>query len=133
MVSCLALLYVEARARCENGNDRIESIMEAYIIVFKYKREGEKKPGPVRQFRIYAGDLDEDGAPDFVVPNEVANDVREYFGEAVYRTVIPRNVRVSEAPSHGTPVLVYDMACAGSQAYLHLAGELIRREKEVSA
>ncbi len=64
--------------------------------------------------------------------DQVAGDVREYFGDKVYQTVIPRNVRVSEAPSHGAPVLVYDLACAGSQAYLHLAGEVIRREKEVS-
>jgi len=60
---------------------------------------------------------------------QVAGDVREYFGDKVYKTVIPRNVRVSEAPSYGRPVLVYDMACAGSQAYLHLAGEVIRRER----
>jgi chromosome partitioning protein len=59
----------------------------------------------------------------------VANDVREYFGDKVYRTVIPRNVRVSEAPSYGKPVLVYDMSCAGAQAYLHLAGEVLRRER----
>lgn len=58
----------------------------------------------------------------------VENDVREFFGEKVYKTVIPRNVRISEAPSHGRPVLVYDMACAGSQAYLHLASEVLRRE-----
>ena len=64
--------------------------------------------------------------------DQVASDVREYFGDKVYQTVIPRNVKVSEAPSYGAPVLVYDMACAGSQAYLHLAGEVIRREKEVS-
>ncbi len=62
----------------------------------------------------------------------VANDVREHFGEKVYKTVIPRNVRVSEAPSHGLPVLVYDMRCAGSQAYLHLAGEVIKREQRVA-
>lgn len=61
----------------------------------------------------------------------VANDVREYFGDKVYKTVIPRNVRVSEAPSYGKPVLVYDMHCKGSKAYLHLAGEMIRREREV--
>ncbi len=61
----------------------------------------------------------------------VADDVREFFGDKVYKTVIPRNVRVSEAPSHGRPVLVYDMACPGSQAYLHLAGEVLRREREV--
>ncbi|TCS64852.1 ParA family protein [Varunaivibrio sulfuroxidans] len=59
---------------------------------------------------------------------QVAADVREYFGDKVYETVIPRNVRVSEAPSYGRPVLMYDMACAGSQAYLHLAGEILRRE-----
>ena len=63
---------------------------------------------------------------------QVANDVREYFGDKVYNTVIPRNVKVSEAPSYGRPVLVYDMACAGSQAYLHLAGEVIRRERKAS-
>ena len=59
----------------------------------------------------------------------VANDVRGHFGEKVYKTVIPRNVRVSEAPSHGRPVIVYDMACAGSRAYLHLASEVIHRER----
>lgn len=62
--------------------------------------------------------------------DQVAADVREYFGEKVYKTVIPRNVKVSEAPSYGRPVLVYDMTCAGSQAYLHLAGEVIRRERK---
>ena len=59
----------------------------------------------------------------------VANDVREHFGDKVYETVIPRNVRVSEAPSHGKPVLLYDVRCAGSQAYLHLAGEVLKRER----
>jgi chromosome partitioning protein len=59
----------------------------------------------------------------------VANDVREFFGDTVYNTVIPRNVRVSEAPSHGRPVLIYDIKCAGSQAYLNLASELIHRER----
>ena len=59
----------------------------------------------------------------------VANDVRGHFGEKVYKTVIPRNVRVSEAPSHGRPVIVYDMACAGSRAYLHLASEVIHQER----
>lgn len=63
--------------------------------------------------------------------DQVAADVREYFGDKVYKTVIPRNVRVSEAPSHGRPVLMYDMKCAGSQAYLHLAGEVLRREGHV--
>ncbi|MFC1673040.1 ParA family protein [Pseudomonadota bacterium] len=64
--------------------------------------------------------------------DQVANDVRSYFGDKVYKTVIPRNVRVSEAPSHGRPVLMYDMKCAGSQAYLHLAGEVLRREGHVN-
>ena len=59
----------------------------------------------------------------------VADDVRAHFGDTVYRTVIPRNVRVSEAPSHGRPVLIYDFACAGSQAYVHLASEVLRRER----
>jgi len=59
----------------------------------------------------------------------VASDVRDYFGATVYRTVIPRNVRVSEAPSHGKPVLLYDFRCSGSQAYVHLAGEVLRREE----
>ncbi|WP_277905303.1 ParA family protein [Pararhodospirillum photometricum] len=59
----------------------------------------------------------------------VAADVRGYFGSKVYNTVIPRNVRISEAPSHGKPVLLYDLKCAGSQAYLHLAGEMIKRER----
>ncbi len=63
----------------------------------------------------------------------VARDVRAYMGEAVYETVIPRNVRVSEAPSHGKPVLLYDMHCAGSQAYIRLAREVLRREKARSA
>ena len=60
---------------------------------------------------------------------QVANDVRGHFGEKVYQTVIPRNVRVSEAPSFGKPVLIYDLKCAGSQAYLKLARELVGRER----
>ena len=63
----------------------------------------------------------------------VAADVREHFGDKVYQTVIPRNVRVSEAPSHGKPVLLYDYRCTGSHAYMHLAGEVLRRETEVLA
>ena len=51
----------------------------------------------------------------------VENDVRDFFGQKVYETVIPRNVRVSEAPSHGKPVLLYDLNCAGARAYVHLA------------
>ena len=61
--------------------------------------------------------------------DQVAADVRENMGEKVYSTVIPRNVRISEAPSHGLPALVYDLRCPGSQAYIKLAGELIQREK----
>jgi chromosome partitioning protein len=59
----------------------------------------------------------------------VARDVRAHMGAAVYDTVIPRNVRVSEAPSHGKPVLLYDFRCAGSQAYINLAREVLRRER----
>ncbi len=61
----------------------------------------------------------------------VASDVREFFGDKVYDTVIPRNVRVSEAPSHGKPVLLYDVRCAGSQAYIHLASEVLKREERI--
>ncbi len=63
----------------------------------------------------------------------VASDVREYFGDKVYATVIPRNVRISEAPSHGRPVLIYDVNCPGSRAYLHLAGEMLRRGRRAVA
>ncbi len=63
----------------------------------------------------------------------VAKDVRDHFGAKVYNTVIPRNVKVSEAPSHGKPVLLYDMQCAGSRAYIHLAGEVLRQEERLSA
>jgi len=59
----------------------------------------------------------------------VAADVRGYFGAKVYETVIPRNVKVSEAPSHGKPVLLYDMRCPGSQAYIALASEMLKREQ----
>lgn len=59
----------------------------------------------------------------------VEADVREYFGTKVYSTVIPRNVRVSEAPSHGKPVLLYDFHSKGAQAYLSLAGEVLKREQ----
>ena len=65
---------------------------------------------------------------------QVADDVRAYLGDKVYETVIPRNVRVSEAPSYGKPVLLYDYHCSGSQAYIKLASEVIRRERrEVAA
>ncbi|HKX10645.1 MAG TPA: AAA family ATPase [Stellaceae bacterium] len=63
----------------------------------------------------------------------VAADVRGHLGLKVYDTVIPRNVRVSEAPSHGKPVLLYDLRCPGAQAYVHLAGEVLRREERATA
>ncbi len=59
---------------------------------------------------------------------QVVADVRAHMGDKVYETVIPRNVRISEAPSHGKPALLYDLKCAGSQAYLKLASEVIQRE-----
>ena len=59
--------------------------------------------------------------------------MRAHFGDKVYETVIPRNVRVSEAPSFGKPVLIYDLKCAGSQAYVSLARELVVRERARSA
>jgi chromosome partitioning protein len=64
---------------------------------------------------------------------QVVADVREFMGEKVYDTIIPRNVRISEAPSYGKPVLLYDLKCVGSQAYLRLASEIIQREKSWSA
>lgn len=64
---------------------------------------------------------------------QVVADVREFMGDKVYETMIPRNVRVSEAPSHGKPVLLYDLKCAGSQAYLRLASEIIQREGRLPA
>ena len=64
---------------------------------------------------------------------QVVADVRAYMGDKVYDTVIPRNVRLSEAPSHGKPALLYDLKCAGSQAYLKLASEVIRREERMRA
>src|SRR5258705_9389288 len=65
--------------------------------------------------------------------NQVVADVRKNLGPKVYDTVIPRNVRISEAPSYGKPVLVYDLKCVGSEAYLRLATEIIQREKELRA
>ena len=64
---------------------------------------------------------------------QVLQDVRSEMGELVYDTVIPRNVRLSEAPSYGKPALLYDLKCAGSQAYLRLATEVIRRERRLNA
>ncbi len=64
--------------------------------------------------------------------NQVVEDVRKYLGDQVYQTVIPRNVRISEAPSHGKPAILYDLKCSGSQAYLKLAAEVIKREKQLA-
>ncbi|MFD1747209.1 ParA family protein [Rhizobium helianthi] len=64
---------------------------------------------------------------------QVVSDVRTYLGDKVYHTLIPRNVRVSEAPSYGKPAILYDLKCAGSQAYLQLASEVIQRERRRKA
>lgn len=64
---------------------------------------------------------------------QVVSDVREHLGSKVYQTLIPRNVRVSEAPSYGKPAILYDLKCAGSQAYLQLASEVIQRERQSRA
>ncbi|MCQ2740989.1 MAG: AAA family ATPase [Alphaproteobacteria bacterium] len=63
----------------------------------------------------------------------VEDDVRNFFGKKVYDTVIPRNVKISEAPSHGKPVLLYDFKCPGSQAYIGLTKEVLKREREMVA
>ncbi len=67
--------------------------------------------------------------------NNLANDVSDqlagFFGDKLYRTVVPRNIRLAEAPSHGLPVIIYDKACAGTVAYLALAGEILRKEQQV--
>lgn len=65
--------------------------------------------------------------------NQVVEDVRANMGDKVYNTIIPRNVRVSEAPSYGKPAILYDLKCSGSQAYLQLASEVIRRERQSKA
>lgn len=64
---------------------------------------------------------------------EVADNVRQFFGSKVYDTMIPRNVKVAEAPSHGKPILVYDQSCPGSVAYIGLAREIIERERQYKA
>ena len=64
---------------------------------------------------------------------QVAADVRAHLGTKVYQTIIPRNVRISEAPSYGKPALIYDLHCAGSRAYMQLAGEVLRQEKQAQA
>ena len=65
--------------------------------------------------------------------DQVVEDVRRVLGEKVYATIIPRNVRVAESPSHGKPVLLYDYRCTGSQAYIQLASEVIERERRMRA
>ena len=65
--------------------------------------------------------------------NQVVQDVRTHMGDKVYETIIPRNVRISEAPSYGKPAILYDLKCSGSQAYLQLASEVIRRERKLRA
>jgi chromosome partitioning protein len=65
--------------------------------------------------------------------DQVVADVRQFLGAKVYETIIPRNVRVSEAPSYGKPVLLYDFKCVGSQAYLKLASEIVQRERTLAA
>jgi chromosome partitioning protein len=65
--------------------------------------------------------------------NEVSAQLREHFGDRLYRTIIPRNIRLAEAPSYGKPVILYDLQSKGAQAYLALAGEILRREEEQAA
>ena len=71
--------------------------------------------------------------PRNTLANDVSAELTNHFGDQVFETVIPRNVRISEAPSYGKPVLVYDLKCVGSEAYLRLATEIIQREKELRA
>ena len=65
--------------------------------------------------------------------NNPTGPVSQHFGDKVYRTIVPRNVRLAEAPSHGVPALVLDKASKGAQAYLALAGEMLRRHEETTA
>ncbi|MEL7454800.1 MAG: ParA family protein, partial [Pseudomonadota bacterium] len=65
--------------------------------------------------------------------DQVADEVRGFFGSKVYTTVIPRNVRLSEAPSFGKPALLYDYRCPGSEAYIRLASEVLQRERQLRA
>jgi chromosome partitioning protein len=67
-----------------------------------------------------------------MLSQQVEADARQHFGELVFGTTIPRNVRIAEAPSHGLPVIIYDNACAGSQAYILLASEFIRRRRNAA-
>ena len=68
-----------------------------------------------------------------MLSQQVEADARQHFGELVFGTTIPRNVRIAEAPSHGLPVIIYDNGCAGSQAYILLASEFIRRRRNASS
>ncbi len=61
--------------------------------------------------------------------NDVSDQLSSFFGDKLYRTVVPRNIRLAEAPSHGLPVIIYDKACAGTVAYLALAGEILRKDQ----
>ena len=61
--------------------------------------------------------------------SQVEKEARDYFKEKVYQTVVPRNVRLSEAPSHGVPVLFYDKACPGSKSYFNFTEEFLNQEK----
>jgi chromosome partitioning protein len=65
--------------------------------------------------------------------NEVSAQLREHFGDKLYNSIVPRNIRLAEAPSHGKPVIAYDLQSKGAQAYLALAGEVLRREQEAAA
>jgi chromosome partitioning protein len=71
--------------------------------------------------------------PRITLQQQVSEQLKSHFGSKVFDTVIPRNVRVSEAPSYGKPVLLYDLKCTGSQAYLKLASEVIQRERRLRA
>ena len=63
----------------------------------------------------------------------IVSDVKEFFKDQVYDTLIPRNVRIPEAPSHGKPVMIYDMRSVGAKSYIRLAAEVLNREKELLA
>ena len=65
--------------------------------------------------------------------SEVEKEARSYFKEKVYSSIIPRNVRLSEAPSHGVPVLIYDKTCPGSKAYFSLTDEVLNQDKPVES
>jgi chromosome partitioning protein len=71
--------------------------------------------------------------PRNMLAQQVGNELVQHFGDKVYRTIVPRNVRLAEAPSHGVPALVLDKASKGAQAYLALAGEMLRRHEEAAA